>query len=100
MVFVCLNALYAGICLSRCWSILEERYEEYGIGSRHPYPSIAARAYGTKMKYFVSFCIDTTLFGVSVTYLLLSSELITSVAKKSEISFCYWILILAAFLYL
>ncbi|GBN01106.1 hypothetical protein AVEN_91218-1 [Araneus ventricosus] len=98
LIFLCLNALYAGICLGRCWSILEERYEEYRTKFRYPYPAIAYRAYGRKTKYFVSFCIDVNLFGVAIVFLLLSSQLIASVAKQFGISFCYWIIILAAVL--
>ncbi|XP_055936791.1 uncharacterized protein LOC129966393 [Argiope bruennichi] len=96
LIFLCLNALYAGICLGRCWSILEERYEEYRTKFRYPYPAIAYRAYGRKTKYFVSFCIHVNLFGVVIVFLLLSSQLISSVAEELGISFCYWILILSA----
>ncbi|GFR06532.1 amino acid transporter AVT1E [Trichonephila clavata] len=98
LIFCCINSLYAGICLGRSWSILEERYDEYKGKIRYPYPAIAYRAFGKRMQYFVSFCIDVNLFGVSIVFLLLSSQLITSVAKESGVAFCYWILILALFL--
>ncbi|GFY40901.1 amino acid transporter AVT1E [Trichonephila inaurata madagascariensis] len=91
LIFCCVNSLYAGICLGRSWSILEERYDEYKGKIRYPYPAIAYRAFGKRMQYFVSFCIDVNLFGVSIVFLLLSSQLITSVAKESGVAFCYWI---------
>ncbi|GIX79464.1 aa_trans domain-containing protein [Caerostris extrusa] len=92
-------SLYSGVCLGRCWSIVEERYEGYKEKNRYPYPTIAEKAYGTKMRYFVSFCIDSTLLGVAIVFLLLSSQLIGSLAASWGISFCYWILILAAILW-
>ncbi|GBN38749.1 Amino acid transporter AVT1E [Araneus ventricosus] len=98
LLFSCLNSLYAGICLGRCWSILEERYEEYKGKCRYPYPAIAYRAFGKKTQHIVSFCIDVNLFGVAIVFLLLSSQLIASVAHNSGVSFCYWVLILAVFL--
>ncbi|KAG8184418.1 hypothetical protein JTE90_004588 [Oedothorax gibbosus] len=99
LIFCCVISLYSGICLGRCWTILEERYDEYKDRNRYPYPAIAERAVGIKMRYFVSFCIDFTLFGVATVFILLSSQLIGSLAASLNISFCYWILILAAFLW-
>ncbi|KFM73288.1 Proton-coupled amino acid transporter 3, partial [Stegodyphus mimosarum] len=78
--------------------ILEERYDEYKEKNRYPYSAIAYRAVGTKMRYIVSFCNDFTLFGVATVFLLLSSELIGTLASSWGISFCYWVLILAAIL--
>ncbi|XP_035213521.1 amino acid transporter AVT1J-like isoform X1 [Stegodyphus dumicola] len=98
LLVCCVNSLYSGVCLGRCWTILEERYDEYKQKNRYPYPTIAYRAMGTKMRYIVSFCIDFTLFGVATVFLLLSSQLIGNLAAQWGISFCYWILILAAFL--
>ncbi|GIY87877.1 hypothetical protein CDAR_499711 [Caerostris darwini] len=92
-------SLYSGVCLGHCWSIVEERYEGYKEKNRYPYPTIAEKAYGTKMRYFVSFCIDSTLFGVAIVFLLLSSQLIGALAASWGISFCYWILIFAAVLW-
>ncbi|XP_015927645.1 uncharacterized protein [Parasteatoda tepidariorum] len=98
IIFCCAISLYAGICLGRSWSILEERYEEYAVKNRHPYAAIAYRAVGLKMSYFVSFCIDVNLLGVGIVFLLLSAQLISSLASNWGISFCYWVLILGAIL--
>lgn len=99
LLFVCcFNALYCGICLGRCWMILEERWAEYKEKVRYPYPAIASRAVAPWMRYVVSFCVDFTLFGVATVFLLLSSQMIGDLAAKFGITFCYWILILAAFL--
>ncbi|XP_054713383.1 uncharacterized protein LOC129222852 [Uloborus diversus] len=96
---ICINTLYSVICLGRCWSILEERYEEYqDIKFRYPYPAIAYRAVGPKMRYIVSVCLQVTLMGVATVFLLLSSQLISSLASKLGVDFCFWILILAVIL--
>lgn len=92
------NALYAGISLGRCWIILEERWEEYKEDVRNPYPAIAFRAVGLKTRYFVSTCLDITLIGVSTVFLLLAAQLVGNLATSFGLSFCYWILILAAIL--
>ncbi|GFS34440.1 aa_trans domain-containing protein, partial [Nephila pilipes] len=42
-------SLYAGIFLGRCWSMVEERYDEHKEKSRYPYPCIAEKAFGIKM---------------------------------------------------
>ncbi|GFY40899.1 aa_trans domain-containing protein [Trichonephila inaurata madagascariensis] len=92
-------SLYSGISLGRCWSMVEERYEEHKEKSRYPYPCIAEKAFGMKMRYFVSFIVDINLFGVATVFLLLSSQLIGSLAASWGISFCYWILIFSAVLW-
>ncbi|XP_054713396.1 uncharacterized protein LOC129222860 [Uloborus diversus] len=100
LLFCCISTLYSGIVLGKCWMILEERYDEYKKEkNRYPYPAIAYRAFGVKMQYVVSFCIDFTLIGVSTVFLLLASQLIGNLAAKWGISFCYWILILALILW-
>lgn len=45
-------ATISAIFLGRCWTILLKRYPEYRIHCRKPYPEIAYRAMGPKMKYF------------------------------------------------
>ncbi|XP_076333571.1 uncharacterized protein LOC143237823 isoform X2 [Tachypleus tridentatus] len=98
IVFCCVNAGFCGIILGRCWTILEERWEEYEGKVRYPYPAIGLRASGRLMRAVVSFCVNFTLFGVATVFLLLSSQMIASLAEKIGIHFCYWILLLAAFL--
>lgn len=50
-------------------------------------------------RYVVSFSINFTLFGVSTVFLLLASENIEDLIERwsgKDLSFCYWLLILAA----
>ncbi|XP_013789686.2 amino acid transporter AVT1J-like [Limulus polyphemus] len=98
IVFCCVNAGYCGVILGRCWVMLEERWEEYQEKIRYPYAAIGLRASGRFMRVAVSFCVNFTLFGVATVFLLLSSQMIASLAEKAGIYFCYWVLILGAIL--
>ena len=40
------NACFSGTRLGSCWTILEERYEEFQREIRDPYPSIGEKAVG------------------------------------------------------
>ncbi|XP_015907962.2 uncharacterized protein [Parasteatoda tepidariorum] len=99
LIFCCCNALYAGICLGRCWQILEERWEEYRRKNRYPYPAIAFRAGGSKLRYFVSICLEINLLGVSIVFLLLTAQLISNLAAQWGVAFCYWVIIMAVVLW-
>ncbi|XP_013403250.1 amino acid transporter AVT1C-like isoform X1 [Lingula anatina] len=102
MIFVCcLISGYCGVLLGQCWIILQERWEEYRSDTRDPYTSIGVRAMGKVGKYSVSFANNVQLFGVGVVFLLLAAENIQSLAENighTEISFCYWNLLIAGFL--
>lgn len=99
IIVCCVNAGFAGICLGRCWLILEERWPEYRMRMRYPYPAIAYRATCTCMRYVVSFCVDFTLLGVGTVFLLLCAQLVQQlVCNFYDLSFCFWILIIAAIL--
>ncbi|GFT56596.1 amino acid transporter AVT1E [Nephila pilipes] len=98
LIFLFLNSLYSAVCLGKCWSILEERYEEYRKKNRRPYASIAYRSFGKIMQYFVSFSLFVNLFGVSIIYLLLSSEIIVSMGEVIGLSYCNWITIFTVIL--
>lgn len=53
----------------------------------------------SNFRYVVSFSINFTLFGVSTVFLLLASENIEDLIERwsgKDLSFCYWLLILAA----
>lgn len=95
MTFV---AGYTSYALGKCWMILLKRWPEYRSHTRKPYPEIAARAMGPRLKTFVSICIDITQFGVGTVYLLLSAKNIRDFVETffhKEFSYCYVILIVA-----
>lgn len=54
----------------------------------------------SSFRYLVSFSINFTLFGVSTVFLLLAAENIQALIKDvgHDISFCYWLLLIAAIL--
>ncbi|CAD5220296.1 unnamed protein product [Bursaphelenchus okinawaensis] len=99
IIFMCMMTMYTAHVLGKCWNILLDRWPKYREHCRKPYPEIARRALGKKWKSAVSICIDTTQFGIAVVYLLLSAKNIRDlilIYAKSEISYCYVVLIVAA----
>jgi len=46
-----LTAGYSGVCLARCWLMLEERWPEYRGPVRKPFASIGYRSNGVWMQY-------------------------------------------------
>ncbi|XP_039287493.1 amino acid transporter AVT1A-like isoform X1 [Nilaparvata lugens] len=97
VVVFCLNACYGGCRLGKCWTILEERYPEHRASSRNPYSTIAYRAYGRWCSLLVSGCIQVTLFGAGVVYLLLAAQIFQELLRTivPEIGYCMWFLIFA-----
>ncbi|XP_064489802.1 uncharacterized protein LOC135401363 isoform X1 [Ornithodoros turicata] len=100
VVWGALSAGYSGSKLGTCWTILEERWEEYKSQTRNPYPSIAYRAFGRPMRSFVSSFQVLGLFGYGTVFLLLAADLMQDIVghlalKGLHFSMCYWLLILA-----
>jgi vesicular inhibitory amino acid transporter len=100
LVIFGINAGFSGVCLAKCWIILEERWEEYRGHVRKPFASIGYRAGGKWMKILCSFCMNITFFGGATVYLLLCSELIHSITHTfiKNLTFCDWIPIMAIIL--
>lgn len=100
LIYLCACAAYGGFRLGSCWTILEERFPEHRMQTRNPYATIAYRAAGPRMRQIVSCCIRFTLFGASVVYLLLASqifhELFRSLAPGT--TSCFWFMVIAIFL--
>ncbi|XP_055889144.1 uncharacterized protein LOC106050588 isoform X2 [Biomphalaria glabrata] len=96
-VMCAIVSAYTGMLLGRCWLMVLHRYSEYQEHSRYPYPAIGQVTFGKPGRLIVSCAINFTLFGVSVVFLLLASENIQSLIQDAgaNISFCYWLLIVA-----
>ncbi|XP_059143845.1 uncharacterized protein LOC131931158 isoform X2 [Physella acuta] len=96
-VLCALVSAYTGMLLGKCWLMVMNRYEEYQEETRYPYPAIGQVTFGKPGRLIVSCAINFTLFGVSVVFLLLSSQNIQSLVKDAgrDISFCYWLIIVA-----
>lgn len=96
IVVFCVMAGYAGCRLGSCWTILENRYEEYRTGNRQPYQCIGLVCYGKWMWWFVTACVYFTLMGGSVVYVLLIAGMVQELFQYSwNVSICYWSLIVA-----
>ncbi|KAF5305305.1 hypothetical protein FQA39_LY09270 [Lamprigera yunnana] len=100
LIAFCINAGYGGICLGKCWNILEERYPEYRSSSRNPYSTIAYKAVGKWGSVLVSVSIQITLFGAGTVYLLLSAQILQQLVRHllPGISDCVWFLVIAIIL--
>jgi vesicular inhibitory amino acid transporter len=93
---------YTGAQLGWCWTILQQRWPEvYMQHTQKPYPEMGFRAFGPWCRKFVSVCTTITLFGTATVFLILASENIASLIlswTNTDISFCYFVLIIAALL--
>ncbi|CAL4105400.1 unnamed protein product, partial [Meganyctiphanes norvegica] len=94
MILFCVLMGYSGTRLGECWTILEERWEEYRGSSRSPYMDIAFRALGINGRRLAYTCVLVTLFGVSTVTLILLCGFMNSLIP--QLSLCEWILIVAA----
>ncbi|KOB79201.1 hypothetical protein OBRU01_00873 [Operophtera brumata] len=73
---MCAMAAFSGKRLGDCWSIIEERDPSMRTKKRNPYAIIADQTLGRTWSVVVSMAIVVTLFGASVVYLLLASQII------------------------
>ncbi|CAG5130404.1 unnamed protein product [Candidula unifasciata] len=92
-----LVSAYTGMLLGKCWTIVMQRCHDYQQHIRYPYPAIGQVAFGRFGRLVASCSINVTLFGVSVVFLLLASENLQSLVRNAgrDISFCYWLIIVA-----
>lgn len=86
---------YSGTRLALCWVMLEERWPEYRVPCRRPYPAIAYRALGKIGQYITEVSLNLTLFGAATVYLLLTTQMISDllVPYKTGLTQCEWLLI-------
>lgn len=49
MIMICIDATISATLIGKCWIILEERWPEYRVQCRNPYPEIGKMAFGKKM---------------------------------------------------
>ncbi|GAB1607426.1 amino acid transporter AVT3B-like [Argonauta hians] len=92
----CAISTFTGVTLSKNWCILQSRYSEYIENNPHPYPTLGQITYGTCGRYLVSCCINFTLFGGCVVFLLLAASLLTDLA--SNLPLCNSLVVIAGVL--
>ncbi|KAF8368540.1 hypothetical protein PRIPAC_86369 [Pristionchus pacificus] len=92
---------YTGVQLGDNWLIMQERWSEYKESCRKPYPEMGYRALGRGGRIFVAVIITIQQFGLSVVFMLLASNNISSFLFafwKLNVNFCFIALVVAAFI--
>ncbi|GMT01170.1 hypothetical protein PENTCL1PPCAC_23344, partial [Pristionchus entomophagus] len=92
---------YTGVQLGDNWLIMQNRWSEYKESCRKPYPEMGFRAVGRGGRIFVSIIITIQQFGLSVVFLLLASNNISSFLFafwQLKINFCLIALVVALFI--
>lgn len=103
IIFVFTLQTYTAIVLGRCWIIAEKLDRSILSKSRYPYAAIAEKAFGVKMRIFVTILLDLTVFGAGVPNLLVASQNLQLLGLRISnnninFSFCYFLLIIGLFL--
>ncbi|XP_065557239.1 uncharacterized protein LOC136025283 isoform X2 [Artemia franciscana] len=96
----CIASGYLGTRLAMCWVIIEERYPEYKKGVRDPYPTIGFHAFGQFGRILVSITNTISLFGVSIVFLILCSDILTALVRSllPGYTICTWLLVITLLL--
>ncbi|XP_068744758.1 uncharacterized protein [Montipora capricornis] len=81
LILCCFASGYCGMVLGRSWTLLRERHEEYRGHVRYPYPAIGEKAYGRWASIAVTVCIQITLLGVCVVFLILAAGNMSNLVK-------------------
>uniref|UniRef100_A0A0L8IEA3 Amino acid transporter transmembrane domain-containing protein n=1 Tax=Octopus bimaculoides TaxID=37653 RepID=A0A0L8IEA3_OCTBM len=90
----CALSTFTGITLSKNWCILVDRYSEYMESNQHPYPTLGQITFGKFGRFIVSCCINITLFGGCVVFLLLGATLLTDLTAPA-LPLCHSVLVIA-----
>ncbi|GMS81574.1 hypothetical protein PENTCL1PPCAC_3749, partial [Pristionchus entomophagus] len=92
---------YTGIQLGENWLMMQYRWTEYRHSCRKPYPEMAYRALGTWGRVFKSILMSVQQFYLSVVFLLLASNNISSLLFDRfsiKVNFCFVALIVTVIL--
>lgn len=103
IIFVFTLQTYTAVVLGRCWVIAEKLDPTIVSKSRYPYAAIAEKAFGQKMKLFVTILLDLTVFGAGVPNLLVASQNLQLLGLRISngsfnFSFCYFLIFIGLFL--
>ncbi|KAI1723659.1 transmembrane amino acid transporter protein domain-containing protein [Ditylenchus destructor] len=74
LLIMAFMGITAAVLLGKSWVILLKRFPVYRTHCRRPYPEIAMRAMGVRAKYIVTACVNVSMFGVTVVFLLLCAK--------------------------
>ncbi|MFH4975030.1 hypothetical protein AB6A40_001739 [Gnathostoma spinigerum] len=100
MVVICFIYAVTGHQLGENWLIMQERWPIYRQHCRTPYPEMAIRSMGEFWRIVAYVNCYLTMFGMAVVYVLIPARTIWNFAEEfgSTIPYCYFILMLAAFI--
>ncbi|GAB1607427.1 amino acid transporter AVT3B-like [Argonauta hians] len=97
----CVTCAYTGMILSKSWRIFQSRIpDEQSIRqNRYPYPALAKATFGRYGGLTISICVNFTLFGGCVVFLLLAAnnihKFVEQVLFEKPVSYCLILLLLA-----
>ncbi|KAJ8920708.1 hypothetical protein NQ315_004847 [Exocentrus adspersus] len=100
---VCSAQIYTAILLGKCWIIAEKIYPTLYRRNRYPYSALAEITYGRCLSNCVIFLLDLTIFGGGIPNLIVASRNLQLLNLRindnnTDISYCYWIIILGLIL--
>ncbi|XP_033741064.1 amino acid transporter AVT1J-like [Pecten maximus] len=100
IVLCAVLSAYTGIILGEAWTLAAELFEDCKGHVQNPYQILGQKTYGKAGRYAVSICLHITMFGGAVVFLLLAAENMETLVKAlgHDISFCFWLLMIAGFL--
>nr|XP_014274804.1 amino acid transporter AVT1G-like [Halyomorpha halys] len=91
--------IYTAILLGKCWILSEKLDHSINLKKRCPYGAIVELAFGKKLSNYVKFILDLSIFGASISDLLIASQNLQIIGLKmssyeTNISYCYWLIII------
>ncbi|XP_033741068.1 amino acid transporter AVT1A-like [Pecten maximus] len=99
VIFAVVSA-YTGIVLGDAWTMASDMFDDCKGHVQNPYQLLGQKTYGKIGRYTVSICLHTTMFGGAVVFLLLAADNMETLVQAlgHDLSFCFWLLIIAGFL--
>lgn len=100
ILFFTINSLFTGTRLGLCWTMLEDRYDEFKGEIRDPYPAIGEKAFGKVGRILSLICISFTLYGGGCVFIVLISQLLSGIMATAgvHLTICVWMVVTAAVL--
>lgn len=97
-VFI-MKSAYTATLIGKCWVMIEDRYPEYRSHVPDPYPIIGEKAFGHFGRNLVTVTNSIFNFGTAVVFMVLAANnAVTLLSNYTQVSFCYWLLILSVLL--